>query len=33
MQMKDNDNFYDQMQALIDQEMEKYYSKKTIAYS
>ncbi len=33
MQEKDNDNLFDQMQSLVDREMEKYYSKKTIAYS
>lgn len=33
MQQNDDQDFYDQMQAYLDGEMEKLYSKKTIAYS
>lgn len=33
MKERNNENFYRSMQAYLDREMEKYYSKKTIAYS
>jgi len=33
MQKTDDQDFYDHIQAHLDREMEKFYSKKTIAYS
>ena len=32
MQEKSTENMYDQMQAMLDREMEKFYSRKTIEY-